>query len=176
MKDTTCCFTGHRPDKLYGYNIYAPKYKALFNRIEEIVRELIEEHGVKKFIVGGALGFDSIAFLVVYGLKKQYDIEIEIAVPFKQQHIKWFKENVEFYLTSLELADNVVEVDKLDDYRLSGIKEEVYHPAKMQKRNEYMVNNSKYVIACWNGTKGGTGNTVNYVRSLGNRNCIIVEP
>lgn len=34
----------------------------------------------------------------------------------------------------------------------------------MQKRNEYMVDNSDYVIAVWNGKPNGTGNTVKYAK------------
>lgn len=30
----------------------------------------------------------------------------------------------------------------------------------MMKRNKYMVDNSDYVIAVWNGKPSGTGNTV----------------
>ena len=32
------------------------------------------------------------------------------------------------------------------------------------KKNEYMVDNSDYVIAVWNGKPSGTGNTVTYAR------------
>jgi len=32
----------------------------------------------------------------------------------------------------------------------------------MQKRNEWMVDHSDYVIAVWDGSKGGTGNCVKY--------------
>ena len=38
----------------------------------------------------------------------------------------------------------------------------------MQKRNEYMVDNSEKVYAFWNGEeKGGTWNTIQYARSKG---------
>jgi uncharacterized phage-like protein YoqJ len=36
----------------------------------------------------------------------------------------------------------------------------------MQKRNEWMTDNSKYIIAVWDGTKGGTGNCVNYGKKV----------
>ena len=38
----------------------------------------------------------------------------------------------------------------------------------MQKRNEYMVDNSDKVFAFWNGEeKGGTWNTIQYARKKG---------
>ena len=45
----------------------------------------------------------------------------------------------------------------------------------MQKRNEYMVNNSDYVIAVWDGKPSGTGNTVRYAESKG-KTIITIKP
>lgn len=45
----------------------------------------------------------------------------------------------------------------------------------MQKRNEYMVNNSDYVIAVWNGKPSGTGNTVEYSKKK-NKVVLLVDP
>ena len=32
----------------------------------------------------------------------------------------------------------------------------------MQLRNEYMIDKCDYLVACWNGTKGGTYNAIRY--------------
>jgi uncharacterized phage-like protein YoqJ len=49
-----------------------------------------------------------------------------------------------------------------------------YHPAKMQKRNEYMVDNSDFVIAVFDGEqKGGTFNCIKYALNQTNRNLQI---
>lgn len=45
----------------------------------------------------------------------------------------------------------------------------------MQKRNEYMVDNSDYVIAVWNCQPSGTGNTVKYAQKSKKR-FFLVEP
>ena len=45
----------------------------------------------------------------------------------------------------------------------------------MQKRNEYMVDNSDYVIAVWNGKPSGTGNTVKYAKKK-NKVALLVNP
>lgn len=37
-----------------------------------------------------------------------------------------------------------------------------YAPAKMQKRNEWMVRESDFILACWDGSPGGTANCVRY--------------
>lgn len=66
----------------------------------------------------------------------------------------------------LNKADKTTEVDKLENYKIKGYQELIYYPAKMQKRNEYMVDNSDIVIAVWDGTKGGTYNCVKYAQKL----------
>lgn len=45
----------------------------------------------------------------------------------------------------------------------------------MQKRNEYMVDNSNYFIAVWNGKPSGTGNTVKYAKKK-NKIVLLVNP
>ena len=37
----------------------------------------------------------------------------------------------------------------------------------MMKRNKYMVDKSDIVVAVWNGSKGGTANTVKYAKQSG---------
>ena len=44
----------------------------------------------------------------------------------------------------------------------------------MQKRNKYMVDNSQYVIAVWDGSKSGTFNTLKYARKL-KRNIMVID-
>jgi len=45
----------------------------------------------------------------------------------------------------------------------------------MQKRNDWMVDNSDAVIAIWNGAPGGTANTVEYARKSG-RSALAIDP
>jgi Uncharacterized protein conserved in bacteria len=168
IKDKTCCFTGHRPQALWGYDITIENYIKLAKLIKIECIRLIEDKGVNRFITGGALGIDTIAFLVVYKLKKEYpDIQNILSIPFKNQAIKWFNQtDVDRYNKMKEHADEIVYVDLLDKYKVKGIADDVYHPAKMQKRNEYMVDNSGHVIAVWNGDKkGGTWNCVKYAKN-----------
>ena len=71
MKNKTCCFTGHRPNKLFGYDLSNPNYQILAKKIKYVARVLIEQNGVDTFITGGALGVDTIAFFAVQSLKKR---------------------------------------------------------------------------------------------------------
>jgi uncharacterized phage-like protein YoqJ len=180
-------FTGHRPSNknLGGYDWNSNKNKKIMLRllaaIEGIVEELNEsqEDNEINFIGGGALGIDQMAIHIVEtAIKDYYDLWIttEIAVPFKNQSVKWYnRTDVIRYEKQLEEADLVTYVDTLDKYKIKGYEEGKYYPAKMQKRNEYMVDKSDIVIAVWDGSNGGTGNCVKYARKL-HKEIIIIDP
>ena len=53
--------------------------------------------------------------------------------------------------------------------------EEEYKPYLMQRRNIWMVDESDYVIAVWDGSNGGTGNCVKYAQKE-DKQITIVKP
>lgn len=166
------CFTGHRPNKLGGYNWDSAKNIEIMDKINDVVKNLIILNQDKEFyfITGGALGTDQVAFKIVNELKGVFeDITItqEISVPFEKQPKAWFdKRDIDRYNTQLSMADKITYVDKLERYKCKNSKIGEYSPSKMQLRNMYMVDNSDIVIAVWNGDKkGGTWNCIKYARN-----------
>lgn len=175
---STIAFSGHRPDKLTGYNMNINYYNKLKAILIDILQNEIVNGGVNKFITGGALGFDSISFDCVNFLKIIYGERIEsiLAIPFENQYIKWFPKDIENYKNMLNLCDTSILIDTLDGYKIKGLKPGKYHPDKMQKRNEWMVDNCDLLIACWNGYKdGGTWNCIKYARDT-KKNILVINP
>ena len=84
-----------------------------------------------------------------------FDIKIECAVPCKNQEIQWNTFQQKRYRAIIDKCDAVVYIS--NEYSLGC----------MQKRNEYMVDNSNLLIAGWNGEPSGTANTINYAKSKG---------
>lgn len=177
-------FTGHRPNKLGGYDWNSLKNQhimlKIYREVENIIMmgDEIDFH----FIFGGALGIDQMAFHVVNILKdniqkyKQVNITMEIAIPFKNQPNKWFKqEDKDRYNYQISVADKLTYVDTLADYMRTNTPIEEYNPVKLQIRNEYMVDNANIVIVVWDGSKSGTGNCVNYTKKL-NKEIIVINP
>lgn len=159
----TACFTGHRPNKLLGYD---PKdNKELLWRLHaEIVRHIKEEK-VHTFINGLALGIDMWSARIVIKLKEKYPhIRLISAVPCKNHSCKWNKGDQKNWQEIVDLSDEIVYVS-----------EEEYKPYLMQKRNEWMCNNSEFVIAVWDGTQGGTGNCVKYAQDK-KKKITIIKP
>lgn len=182
-KSKTCSFTGHRPSKLGGYDWRNQKNIDIGNKVLEQVEFLINKYKVSRFICGGALGIDQMAFAICTKLKetKYPNLYLILAMPFEKQDAAWINEKDKLKLKKQrEKANEVILVDELKDFRyiISGVPVQEYHPAKLQKRNEYMVNNSSYLIAVWDRSKGGTANCVNYFnKQIGSGRMLIrIDP
>lgn len=147
------CVTGHRPNKMYGYNLQDVRWI----KLKELFKKILVENSCTEAITGMALGVDTVFALAVIELKNSgYDIKLHCAIPCKNHSSKWINESVELYNKILKKADIV----KL-------VSDEEYKPWLMQRRNEYMVDLADMVIAVWDGTSGGTENCVKYADKIG---------
>lgn len=157
MKEKTCAFTGHRPQRLpFGNNESDVRCLALKSKLREQIVELIEQENVRHFISGMALGIDLFAAGIVLDLKTDYpDITLESAIPCETQAIKWTVAQREQYY---EIAARCDKETMLQTH---------YTPDCMDKRNRYMVDHADYIIAVWDGKPSGTGKTVMYAQSKG---------
>lgn len=137
------CGTGHRPDKIGGYS------DEVFKQLSLFLKAYLRQLRPLKVISGMAQGFDQA--LAVAAISEK--IPFIAAIPCPGQQLVWPKEARDKYLEILEHADAQFVVSPK------------YTPYCMQKRNEWMVDNSDAVIALWNGTDGGTANCVRYAES-----------
>jgi uncharacterized phage-like protein YoqJ len=163
----TVCFTGHRPDKLGGYNESNPIMTSVRKRLTHEIRRLLLA-GNRTFITGMALGIDQLAADIVLELKAGgiSNIRLIAAVPFIGQERMWPPTSQRKFHEILAKCDEVVHVCEAG-----------YAAWKMQKRNEWMVDHAEIVIAVWDGTAGGTGNCVKYAERAANKPEIIrIDP
>jgi uncharacterized phage-like protein YoqJ len=135
--------TGHRPDKLGGYYVPNPTHTKVMKKTGEVL-DLLKPVAV---ISGMALGFDTI--LAQCTLQKK--IPLIAAVPFQGFHLKWPEQSQRAFLDLLKQCEEV-------HYVCDG----GYAAWKMQKRNEWMVDNSEIQLAMWDGSEGGTKNCYEY--------------
>ena len=112
------------------------------------------------------MGVDTYAAKIVLNLKTQYpDITLECAIPCENQAEKWNERDRDVYYDLISKCDK------------ETLLQQKYSSDCMQKRNEYMVDNSDYVFAVWNGKPSGTGNTVKYARKNNKMVfCLIRKP
>ena len=124
--------------------------------------ELTEKKSVIHFIPEVALVVDTDAANIV--LKYSYPmIMLECAIPCETQAVKWNERDRDIYYDLLSKSDK------------ETLLQQKYTSDCMQKRNEYMVDNSDYIIAVWNGKPSGTGNTVKYAMK-NNKVVLLVNP
>lgn len=153
----TVCFTGHRPQGLpCGSSETHPACLKIKRQLTRLIVGVIEKKNVTHFISGMALGTDTWAAEIVLGLKSIYpDITLEAAVPCPSQADRWSAAAKERYNRLLSQCDSITIIS------------EQYTRDCMMKRNKYMVDNSAYIIAVWNGKPSGTGNTIKYAHDRG---------
>lgn len=143
QRENTCCFTGHRPEKLLS--------------TEETIRQSLTEEienaiasGYTSFISGMARGVDLWAAEIVLSMRSIHpELQLICAFPCKKDYVSRQAQLI------LEQADQVVFVSAR------------YDPGCFQRRNEWMIDHSSRIIAIYNGEKGGTKNTINYAQKKG---------
>ena len=150
-REKCCCFTGHRPAKLpWGANEVDPRCAALKNEISARL-DGIYETGCRHFICGMANGCDLYFFDAARYLRLQHpEVTIEAAIPYAGQADRWRPELRERYAYDLRQCD------------YQTLVQEAYTPGCMMRRNRYMVDASRILIAAFDGRPGGTARTLEY--------------
>ncbi len=145
--EKSCSFTGHRDIPSYLYNEIREAVKAEIKRLYSI--------GVRRFISGGALGFDTLCAEAVLSMKESLEgITLMLALPCKNHDARWSETEKIIFSDILIKADETVYVS------------EAYTKFCMFKRNRYMVDNSLYCISYCTRKSGGSYYTVKYAHSL----------
>lgn len=147
----TCCFTGHRPEKLpWGTREDDPRCAALKRKLSDVLEAAYGE-GMRHFICGMARGCDFYFAEAVIALREKYgDVVLEAAVPCRTQADKWPEEDAGRWKNILRQCD------------LETMVQTEYTQGCMLRRNRYMVDHSALVIAVYDGSSGGTRYTLDY--------------
>jgi uncharacterized phage-like protein YoqJ len=149
--------TGHRPHKLFGYNIFDSKY----DNIKQNIREQLLSLKPNMAYTGMALGIDQIFALEAI----QLNIPLIAAIPCDDQEKLWNQESKVLYNQILEKCKESVIVSPGP-----------YQHWKMQKRNEYIVDNCDVLLVVYDlNESGGTAKCIEYARKV-NKQIIIIEP
>ncbi len=148
-KAKSCAFTGHR-------TIYNDLTR---QRLKNIILELIET-GYDTFLIGMAIGFDTLAFNILEEIRQEKYIKIIACVPCYNQSLKFSVAQKIEYDRMIDSADYVIYTGK------------EYTTKCMKIRNEFMVNNSSALVCYLRRQYGGTYSTVKYAV---NKNINIIK-
>jgi len=154
---TTCCFTGHRPDKLpWGSDEKDSRCLELKRRLYQALERAYDQ-GMRHFICGMARGTDLYFAEGVLALRERYpDVTLEGARPCESQASSWPEPEQLRYNQILDCCD------------YETLVQHHYDRGCMQRRNRYMVDRSSLVLSVYNGVpKGGTAQTLAYAMRSG---------
>ena len=147
----TCCFSGHRPDKLpWGLDEADPRCAALKR---SLVREIegLYRRGFRHFISGMAMGCDLYFAEAALALRESCPgLTVEGAVPCPTQAGRWPGAQRQRWRGILDRCD------------LETVVQQSYDRFCMLRRDRYMVDRSAAILSVFDGTPGGTQYTLNY--------------
>ena len=147
----TCCFTGHRPEKLPWRNHEDdPRCLALKARLVQALEEAYEK-GMRHFLCGMALGADFYFCEAALDLRdRRPGVTVEAVIPCEEQAARWREADRERYFSLVERCDYETLIQRR------------YDQGCMLRRNRHMVDRSSMLIAVYDGMLGGTMYTLTY--------------
>lgn len=133
--------TGHRPNKLGGYDPITTR------NVIALAQDYLIDHPPEYVISGMAQGWD----MAIAQAAVNLSIPFVAYIPFVGQEQMWPASTRLYYAALLSRAT-----------RIKICSEGGYAPAKMHVRNHMMVNDCDHLVALWDGSEGGTGNCIAY--------------
>ena len=123
----------------------------LWNAVEAVI-DALYSRGFRRFICGGAMGFDTMAASVVLQKKRDglADLSLMLALPCEDQAKGWAETDAQLYREIREQADRLIVLSPR------------YYPGCMIVRNRFMVDHAALCVAFLCTAKGGTAGTVRY--------------
>ncbi len=160
----TCCFAGHRPEKLpWGTDETSLDCVKLKKLLYGQAEQLVTQFGVTHFISGMARGIDTYGAETVLQLKKTYPVTLECVISFEGQAASWPEDDRKRYFEIIAQADK------------ETMFQQHFTPDCYHNRSQHMVNHSQFMIAVWDGSSSGTSGTVHYAYGKGCR-VLLIHP
>lgn len=157
----TCAITGHRPTRFkFKYDENNTGCKRLKKRLHDQFI-LLYEQGVRRFLVGGALGIDMWSGEILLKLKEKpeyADIELIVVLPHPGHDARWDERSKRRMSFLLEHCAEYMTIG-------TDSSAESYY-----KRNRYLVDHADCLIAVYDNdraVRSGTGMTVRYAEKKG---------
>ena len=151
-----CAFTGHRPQRLpWGSNELDERCLALKHMLTNAVEEALQR-GFTTFLCGMAQGCDTYFAEAVLSHKEHHpQVELIAMIPCPEQPDRWHAADRQRYETILAKC---TAVEVLSPH---------YDEECMLRRNRAMVERAELLISVYDGSGGGTGQTVRLARENG---------
>lgn len=156
IRGDTCCFTGHRPEKLpWRRDETDPRCLELKRNLTRELERAYRD-GYRHFICGMARGADFYFCEAALDLRdRRTGVTVEAAIPCEEQAARWSD------------AERVRYFDLVGHCDLETMVQHHYDRGCMLRRNRYMVDRSSRLLAVYDGLLGGTMYTITYAKKQG---------
>lgn len=176
QKEIHLGLTGHRPNKLGGYNLISDSYLALQRDLESYIYHQLQTYQTVVCHSGLALGGDTLWSKAALHMRTLYPsrVKFHAEIPMMEQASPWFKKSdIDFWQEQVDTADFKSVYGSLAD---KSDQERKYLSSRLLNvRNEGMVDNSDIMLAIHDGTSGGTNNARNYATKTG-KPVVVIDP
>ena len=161
-RETTCSFTGHRPEKLpWRGDESDPRCLALKERLAAAVEDAYDK-GMRHFLCGMARGADFYFCDAVLELRERRSgVTLEAVIPCEEQAARWSERERERWFSLVERCDG------------ETMLQHHYDKGCMLRRNRYLVDHSSMLIVVYDGMLGGTMYTLSYAMKRGLETVIL---
>lgn len=151
-EETIITITGHRPNKLGGYNPKAELNIKVYEALEAKMVNAVKKFSNVVFRTGMAIGVDQMAAHICI----KHNVTFDAYVPHEGQESRWPKHAQDEYRKLLTYARKIY------------MTHEGPYPGAwcLHKRNEQMVDGADYLLSVYDGSPGGgTASCVKYAKT-----------
>ena len=143
-----CAFTGHR-------HIKSEHLSNLSDMLSRAI-DYAYTNGCRRFMTGGALGFDTEAAREVLRFRIAHpDVSLSLVLPCENQSEHWSRRQIENYDYILASANEVIYIS------------DKYTPTCMKERNRTLAEQSDILIAYVSRANSGAAQTVRMAEAMG---------
>lgn len=169
--------TGHRPNKLGGYDLSTPQYRRLQTDLETYIENALKRADVVIGHSGLALGADTVWAEAILAMRTKYPTRVlfHAEIPMLEQSEAWFKKSdIQAWERFVASADeqtvygSLAGLDKASDARKKKASQ------LLNVRNDGMIDHADELLGLYDGhSRGGTANALAYAKKVGKKTFIV---
>lgn len=171
--------TGHRPEKLDGYNLSTPGYRRLQTDLETYIANALKRADVVIGHSGLALGADTVWAEAILAMRERHPgrVFFHAEIPMMEQWEAWFKKSdVERWERFVALADEKTVYGSLAGLDKKSVARKKEASRLLNRRNEGMIDHADELLGLYDGhSRGGTANALAYAKKV-NKYTFVVSP
>lgn len=150
----TCCFAGHRPQKLpFNFNSQDTKSNRFIQSVITAIKQAYSD-GYRVFLCGGAAGFDLICGATILNIKSQLpDAKLYCILPYQKWEPNVFAQWRHLFKRVVSECDRIKYITENEA------------PGSRILRSHALIDHSSRVIAYFDGDPGGTSHLLGYAQT-----------